>query len=96
MLNYRPIQALWPLGGDEIQRYLQLLDHIAELVHPRSVMRIILKDPNDDPIIETAILGRADVLHTLDQDFYVPTVLEFGQAKSIRVLRLLAAGHASR
>ena len=86
VLNYPRMQALWPLSADEIQRYLQLLDDFAELVHPRSVVPIVLGDPNDDPVIETAILGHAEVLCTLDQDFYVPTVVGFCRAKSIRVM----------
>jgi uncharacterized protein len=86
VLNYPRIQTLWPLSADEIQRYVQLLDDIAELVHPRPVMPVVLRDPNDDPVIETAILGDAESLCTLDQHFYAPRVVDFCRARSIRVI----------
>ena len=42
--------------------------------------------PNDDPIIYTAVVGKAEVVGTLDRHFYDPPVLEFCPVRNIRVM----------
>jgi predicted nucleic acid-binding protein len=34
----------------------------------------LAKDPDDDPVIQTAAVGKADVLCTLDRHFHQPDV----------------------
>jgi len=46
----------------------------------------ILCDPDDDPILQTAILGGADILCARDCDFLHPLVLEFRQQHGIRIV----------
>ncbi len=86
VLAYSRLQAIWPLTSDEIQQYTQALNGLSEIVHPRSLSPVISKDPNDDPVIETAILGRADVLCTLDQDFYATEVVDLCRKHSIQIM----------
>ena len=43
-------------------------------------------DPNDDPVLETALSGRAEVLCTLDRHFHHRTVLRFCREHGIQVL----------
>jgi predicted nucleic acid-binding protein len=38
---------------------------------------VVLKDPNDDPVVYTAVAGGADVICTVDRHFYQPNVLAF-------------------
>ena len=76
-LAYPRLQALWPLTPEDIPEYTQALDDLAEMVQPGSVSTAVIKDPNDDPVIGTAILGRADFLCTLDRHFYTSQVLDF-------------------
>jgi predicted nucleic acid-binding protein len=45
-----------------------------------------LADPKDDPIVYTAVAGKADVLCTLDRHFQSPAVLDFLRTHGIRVL----------
>ena len=48
------------------------LEEIFTLVHPAVVEPVILTDPDDDPVLYTALDGNADVLCTLNTDFHKP------------------------
>lgn len=72
VLRYPRIQALYRLTDDEIWRYLRLLESIADIVDPAEGPPIVLKDPNDDPVVYTALAGQADILCTVDKHFYEP------------------------
>src|SRR5258708_1011266 len=45
-----------------------------------------IKDPNDDPIVHTALAGQADVLCSGDKHFYGPSVLSFCSRYRIRLM----------
>ena len=47
---------------------------------------VVLADPNDDPVVFTAIDGRADLLCAMDRVFYAPNVISFCQARGIEIL----------
>src|SRR5258708_3928845 len=49
----------------------------ADLVSPIIEQPVVLADPNDDPVVYTAIAGRADVLCAVDRDFYAADVVSF-------------------
>lgn len=70
VLAYPHVQARWPLGPEAIDRYLTFLAAVGEIVDsvPAS-LRVVISDPDDDPILQTAIMGRADVLCTRDEAF---------------------------
>jgi putative PIN family toxin of toxin-antitoxin system len=86
VLNYPRLQSMWPLTPAEIERYTQALQDLAELVNPEDVQAIVPGDPDDDPVITTALAGRADVLCTLDRHFRHPRVLDFCGTNGIQVL----------
>ena len=46
----------------------------------------MLKDPDDDPVIYTALAGAADVICTVDRHFYEPGVLGFCSRYGIRIM----------
>ncbi len=68
-LAYRRLQKLWRLSLPDIQEHVQFLVRISELVHPVIGAPVVLTDPNDDPVVYTAVYGKADALCTLDRDF---------------------------
>jgi predicted nucleic acid-binding protein len=70
----------------DIQEHVQFLVRISELVHPIIEVPVVIKDPNDDPVVYTAIQGKADVLCTLDRGFYEPQVLAFCRQRGVSVL----------
>ena len=97
VLNYPRVQALYDLSPLDVRKHLDLLEAVAEIVDPVTGERVVLNDPNDDPVIYTAVVAHADVICTRDRDFYQPAVLEFCRMRNIRIvadvdlLRILAA-----
>jgi len=70
VLAYPHVQARWPLTPEAIDRYLVYLSALAEVVAPIPASSpVVISDPDDDPILQTAITGRADVLCTRDEAF---------------------------
>ncbi len=86
VLAYPRLQALWPLTPEEIREYTEALDQLAEMVYPGPAPPVVLNDPKDDPVITAALLGRADILCTLDRHLYTPGVLDFLRQHSIQVM----------
>ena len=85
-LAYPRLQRLWRLSLRDIQEHVQFLVKISELVHPEIGAPIVLTDPDDDPVLYTAVCGRADVLCTLDRDFSEPEVVTFCRNHGISIL----------
>jgi len=56
------------------------------MVEPSVASVAIVSDPDDDPILQTAIAGHADVLCTRDEAFRHEIVGRMCQAHGIRVL----------
>jgi hypothetical protein len=42
-------------------------------------------DPDDDPVVHTAVVGRADVLCTLNRDFYNPLVRDYCRERGVLI-----------
>jgi len=70
----------------DIWRYIHLLESIGDLVNLAEGPPIVLKDPNDDPIVYTALVAHADILCTVDKHFYEPNVLSFCARYKIRLM----------
>jgi putative PIN family toxin of toxin-antitoxin system len=68
VLRYPRLQARWPLGPQQIGEFITRVAAVAEVVSLSArPAEPVAADPDDDPILETAVSGRADVLCTLDQ-----------------------------
>jgi putative PIN family toxin of toxin-antitoxin system len=85
-LAYPRLQKLWQLGPFDIQEHVQFLVKVSELVHPVMGSPVVLIDPLDDPVVYTAISGKADALCTLDSDFFDESVMEFCGARGVSVV----------
>ncbi len=85
VLAYPRLQRLWRLTPQDIQEHIGLIEKISSLVHPVVEAPVVLEDPNDDPVIYTAVSGKADVLCTLDRDFFRRDVIQFAQRHGIRI-----------
>ena len=57
---------------------------------------VVLKDPNDDPVVYTAVAGGADVICTVDRHFYQPNVLAFCSRHGIQLMTDIELLHALR
>jgi putative PIN family toxin of toxin-antitoxin system len=96
VLRYPHVQTRWPLSDEAIKTYLALLEDSAFMVALPPEMPAIVSDPDDDPILQTAILGRADVLCSRDAAFRAAAVAEVCRAHGIRVLDDVALRHELR
>jgi predicted nucleic acid-binding protein len=96
VLRYPRVQALYPLNVDEIRDHLQSLESLADLVIPGEGRPIVVKDPNDDPVVYTALVGQADVLCTVDRHFYDPSVLSFCARYGFQIMTDVELLHALR
>ena len=86
VLRYPRMQALYHLSDMEIAEHVELIRQRADLVFPVVHEPIVLTDPDDDPVIYTAVAGGADVLCTMDRDFYAPAVVEFCREMGIEIM----------
>ena len=86
VLKYPRVQNIYALSDAEIRQHVEYLRTFAEIVAPAEGPPVVLKDPDDDPVIYTAIAGAADVICTLDRHFYDPNVIAFCSRQGIRIL----------
>ena len=102
VLSYPRMQKLFGLTEQEIEMYIQFLQDAAESVDPVVGDPVVLADPTDDPVIYTAVDGRADILCAMDRDFYAPAVVAFCRQRGIEImndvelLRMLRSGEPGR
>lgn len=89
VLRYPRLQRLHGLTDIEINRFVADVAAACLLVEPASSMAkgVVASDPDDDPIVATAITGNADVLCTLDKHLHQPEVVEYCMNYGIRVMR---------
>ena len=85
VLSYPYVKTRWPLREEETGNYLFALQEAAILVELPESFPPILSDPDDDPILQTAILGQADVLCTRDPAFDHAAVQDVCSDHAIRI-----------
>lgn len=86
VLAYPRLQARWRLGEDTIRNFVSGVSDIAEIVHTTAPDRVVVADPDDDPIVQTAVLGGVDVLCTRDTHLLDQAVVEYCAGHGIRVM----------
>ncbi len=86
VLAYPRIVKRWKLHPREVEQYLQVLGTVSEIVKPYPGAPLIRADINDDPIVYTAVAGKANVLCTLDAHFHEPSVRAFCSERKITIM----------
>ena len=61
VLSHPRMQTLFRLTADEVHDHLEFLRSISRMIEPAAGGPIVLTDPNDDPVVYTAVAGGADV-----------------------------------
>jgi putative PIN family toxin of toxin-antitoxin system len=61
----------------DIAEYLEYLARVSTLVEPLPVPEHVLRDRTDEPVLGTALAGRADVICTRDAGFFAEKVQGF-------------------
>ena len=74
------------LTQTDIVHYLEFLVEVADLVPPAVIPSGVIRDVNDEPILGTALAGRADFICTRDEDFFDEAVIRFSAGAGVRIL----------
>ena len=86
VLRYPRMSALHGLSEKRIYDYVGFLRESAEIVALNPLLITPIRDVNDTVVMQTAILGEADVLCTRDRDFFEPPAEAFLRKAGITVL----------
>ena len=79
-----------------VRQYVADLEEVCTLVYPVVVAPVVLTDPDDDPVLYTALDRNAEVLCTLNEDFYKPNVVAFCGKNRIQLMHDVELLHALR
>jgi putative PIN family toxin of toxin-antitoxin system len=80
------LRRLGKVDGQAITRQLKDIAHIAEIVQPTTSIQVV-RDPKDDPIVECAVDGKADMIVSLDKDLL--TLKAYNNIPILHVVDLL-------
>jgi putative PIN family toxin of toxin-antitoxin system len=88
VLRYERVRRLHGLTEGEIDRFVDALSADALMVEVKFAAdsAIVPNDPDDDPIVATAVSGRAEYLCSLDRHFFQPEVQSHCAQHGIRVV----------
>jgi putative PIN family toxin of toxin-antitoxin system len=88
VLAYRRLMALHKLSVDEIREFLAAIETVGEAVATPldAAEAIVSADPDDDPIVQLAISGHAEVLCILDRHLRTAEVQAHCQSNGIRIM----------
>jgi putative PIN family toxin of toxin-antitoxin system len=86
VLRYPRLRKLYGITEEQIYDYVQLLREVCETVIPNRSLRVPIRDVKDISVLQTAVLGEADVICTLDSGFYDSETKEFCSSAGISIL----------
>jgi putative PIN family toxin of toxin-antitoxin system len=88
VLRYERVRQIHGLDEAGIDAYLQQLQTAALIVNPpdAGAAGVVRDDPDDDPVIATAVAGQAEVLCTLDRHLRQPDVCSYCARHGIQVM----------
>ena len=96
VLRYPRMLALHGLSEGRIYDYIGFLREATEIVHPNPLLITPIRDMNDTVVMQTAIIGEAEVLCTRDMDLFDPPAEPFLRRAGIAVLDDIALMHRLR
>ncbi|MFI5104041.1 MAG: putative toxin-antitoxin system toxin component, PIN family, partial [Terriglobales bacterium] len=85
VLRYPRIQSLYQLSEEQVFTYVQLLREVGEVVTVDDLLPVPIRDPKDVAVLQTAVIGEADVICTRDSDFYAAATRTFCATLGIEV-----------
>ena len=86
VLRYPRMLALHGLSEQRIYDYIGFLRDAAGIVVPNPLLVTPIRDVNDTVVMQTAVIGEADILCTKDRDFFEPPAEAFLRKAGIAVL----------
>jgi putative PIN family toxin of toxin-antitoxin system len=87
VFEYDRVRTATKLTDEEVAEYLSYIraSGVSEIIFPGPAPRIVPSDADDDPVVHTAVVGRAEILCTLNRDFYDASVLEYCKQRGVLV-----------
>ncbi len=86
ILAYPSLLRRSGLAPSDVAGYLEYLARVSTIVDPLPVPEDVMRDRTDNPVLGTALAGKADVICTRDADFFAEVVQRFSAARGIRIL----------
>jgi len=86
VLRYPRLQAFYDLSEDLVFDYIGFLRNSSEIVTLDPLITPPIRDVNDIVVMQTAIIGEADILCSKDDDFFEPPANEYLDKMRIAVL----------
>jgi uncharacterized protein len=96
VLRYPRMLALHGLSEKRIYDYVSFLREAAEIAVPNPLLVTPIRDVNDTVVMQTAVIGEADILCTKDRDFFETPAEEFLRKAGIAVWGDIALMHQLR
>jgi putative PIN family toxin of toxin-antitoxin system len=87
VFEYDRVRIATKLTDEEVAEYLGYIraKEVSEIIFPGPAPRIVPSDADDDPVVHTAVVGRAEILCTLNRHFYHASVLEYCRERGVLV-----------
>jgi putative PIN family toxin of toxin-antitoxin system len=86
VLRYPRLQSLFSLSERQLYEYVQFLKDVCEMVPAKFSWDFPIRDPSDTHVLTTAVVGEAELICTLDSDFYTEEVAALCAMMRITVL----------
>ena len=86
VLRYPRLQEFFGLTEDFVYNYVAFLRRSAEIVILNPLLAAPIRDVNDVIVVQTAIIGEADIICTNDEDFFEKPMVQYLSHHGISVL----------
>ncbi|HEY7392845.1 MAG TPA: PIN domain-containing protein [Bryobacteraceae bacterium] len=88
VFSYERVRRVSKLTDEEVAEYLGYLrsKDITEFVFPGPAPHVVPADPDDDPVVHTAVVGRAGALCTLNRHFFDSKVREYCRERGVVIV----------
>ena len=86
VLRYPRLQKFFGLTEDLVYNYVAFLRRSAEIVTLTPLLTAPIRDVNDVIVVQTAVIGEADILCTNDEDFFQRPIAQYLSNHGISVL----------
>jgi putative PIN family toxin of toxin-antitoxin system len=99
VMAYPRLRTALGFSDEMIEQYVQAIRDASELLDP-VVTESVVRDKFDNPVLYTAVVGRAQVLCTRDKHFLTREVMEFCRMRNVQIvdeitlIRYLRRSHA--
>lgn len=86
VLRYPRLQKFYELPETLVYDYIAFLRRSSEIVTLNPLVTTPIRDLNDVIVMQTAIIGEADILCTRDEDFFEAPAVEYLRKMGIAVI----------